>query len=645
MNDKGLSRRRFLGMGAAAGAGVLVGGAPALAAAQAGTGAAGSRQGQLQIFVNNVGYEPRGPKRIVIGGESGSGTLPFEVVDTTSGAVVHRGQATFVGPVERWAEDASPAVPKVYWTADLSALTTEGQYVVVVGGRNGADSVSYPFLVQADIYARKTLSPILHYFKGSRSSGQYAKRDSHLPVGQGGQTYVDVHGGWYDATGDFGIHFGQAFPNAPQFLTSTQVPLLAWVLFAAYGQLQRRQNGQLAVARAWLLDEAMYGADFLVRMHPKNGSFYSSINQPELDKPTPDGEYEPSNVRYLEAKQGQPVLVSFRLGGGSAVAALAAASTYKVSGDFDNRRYLATAVEAFQYLQQHNLALNRGTPDNILDESEALVAATELYRATREHRYMAAAQAAAGKLMGRLGSWHQYHGYWRAGADDRPFFNATSEGLPAVYLANYLDIASPHERQQATQVLRQAMQFALQITGEAANPFGYAKEFVQDGKGRRYINFFYPHDVTPSIQQGGWWQGENARIASLATAARLVSLQSTIAGDAADDFTRQLEQYATDQLNWICGLNPYASCMLNGVGLNNPEYYDADGTWQFLPHAGGINNGIAGVTARGQGIGYEPNYRFGGFQQSPDVWRHMEQWLPHSTWFLYATAIGPTFAS
>ncbi|HEU0276264.1 MAG TPA: glycoside hydrolase family 9 protein [Rhodanobacteraceae bacterium] len=630
-------------MSATAGAGMLVGGAPALAAVQAGTGAAESRRAQVRIFVNNVGYEPRGPKRIVIGGESGSGPLAFDVVDTSSGAVVHRGQATFVGAVERWAQDASPAVPKVYWAGDLSALATEGQYVVVVGSRAGtADSVSYPFLIQADIYARKTLSPILHYFKGSRSSGQYAKRDSHLPIGKGGTEFVDVHGGWYDAAGDFGIHFGQAFPHAQQFLTSTQVPLLAWVLFAAYGQLQRRRDGQLAVASAWMLDEAMYGADFLVRMHPKEGSFYSSIAQPELDKPTPDGEYEPYNVRYLEAEQGRPVLVSFRLGGGSAVAALAAASTYKVSGEYDNRRYLTTAVEAFRYLQQHNRTLNRGTPDNILDEAETLVAATELYKATGERQYAAVARTMAGKLMGRLGSWHQYHNYWRAGADDRPFFNATSEGLPAVYLANYLDIADPAERAQAVTVLRQAMQFALQITGEGANPFGYAREFVQDVKGKRYTNFFYPHDVTPSTQSGGWWQGENARIASLATAARLVSLQSMIAGDAADDFTRQLEQYATDQLNWICGLNPYASCMLNGVGLNNPEYYDADGTWQFLPQAGGINNGIAGVTASGRGIGYEPHYRSGGFQAVPDSWRHMEQSLPQSTWFLYAAAIGPT---
>ncbi len=643
MNDGHLSRREFLELGVAAGAGALAGGWPALAAGQPGQAAVPVGGGALQVFVNNVGYEAHGPKRIVIGGAAGSGALPFQVVDTSTGAVAQEGQAGFVGAVERWAQDASPRVPQVYWTGDISSLTKAGQYVVVVGAHDGlAAGVSYPFLVQADLYARKTLSPLLHYFKGSRSSGQYAKWDSHLPVGKGGQEYVDVHGGWYDATGDFGIHFGQAFPHAPQFLTSTQAPLLAWVLFAAYAQVQRRRDEQLAVIGNWLLDEAMYGADFLVRMHPQDGSFYSSIAQPEPERATVAGEYEPYNLRYLEAEHGRPVLVSFRLGGGSAVAALAAASTHKVSGEFDRHRYLATAVAAFQYLQQHNRGLNRGTPDNILDDSEALVAATELYKATGNQTYATVARTRAHSLMGRLGTWQQYHDYWRAGAGDHPFFNATSEGLPTVYLANYLDIAAPSERVAVTQVLRKAMAFALRITGEGANPFGYAREFVQDARGKRYTNFFYPHDVTPSIQQGGWWQGENARIASLATAARLVAQQSTIAGDAADDFTRQLERYATDQLNWICGLNPYASCMLNGVGLNNPEYYDVNATWQFLPQAGGINNGIAGLTASGKGISYEPGYRFGGFQHSADDWRHMEQWLPHSTWFLYAAILGPT---
>ncbi|MGH8235181.1 MAG: glycoside hydrolase family 9 protein, partial [Rhodanobacteraceae bacterium] len=383
-----------------------------------------------------------------------------------------------------------------------------------------------------------------------------------------------------------------------------------------------------------LLDEAMYGADFLVRMQPKGGSFYSSINQPELDHPVP--QYEPNQQRFLETENGAPALVSFRGGGGSAVAALAAASTCKVSGAYGNEQYLAAAIRAFRYMQENNRKLNQGTPDNILDDSEILLAATELYKATGKRPYADIARTRAHNLAGRLASWHQYHDYWRADSHDRPFFHPSNAGLPAVYLANYLDVAEPTERTELVQVLCKSLESELAITREVTNPFGYARQLVQDADGRRFTGFFFPHNVSPSIQEGGWWQGENARIASLATAARLVALRSD------RKLAAELERYATDQLNWICGSNPYASSMLNGAGLNNPAYYDADGTWQFLPRPGGINNGIAGLTVTGGGIQYEVNYRSDGFVADwAKDWRFMEQWLPHSTWFLYATSIGP----
>ena len=86
----------------------------------------------------------------------------------------------------------------------------------------------------------------------------------------------------------------------------------------------------------------MFGADFLVRMKAPNGSFYLSIDQNEtnyLAQP------EAPAQRWLDATETAagwvPTEVSFRMGGGTAIAALAAASTYKVSGAFTNAQYPA----------------------------------------------------------------------------------------------------------------------------------------------------------------------------------------------------------------------------------------------------------------------------------------------------------------
>lgn len=71
------------------------------------------------------------------------------------------------------------------------------------------------------------------------------------------------------------------------------------------------------------------------------------------------------------------------------------------------------------------------------------------------------------------------------------------------------------------------------------------------------------------------------RAATRYTATRLLALHSPA------EFAAELERHASDRLNWICGLNPYASCMLNGVGLNNPQYttWPAPGSSSRTPAA------------------------------------------------------------
>jgi hypothetical protein len=649
------SRRTVLRRSAAVAAGgtaaIALSGGPALAstATSSTAGSEVAKLGALQVFTNNIGYEASSLKRFVIGAgaKPTSSSLPYQIFDTASGKAVFSGKATFSGQVEQWAAQASPAVPAYYWSGDFSELTRKGQYVIVIpeaAGVPGLSGVSVPFLIESDLYEQHALSHVLHYFKGSRSSGQFDKADGHLPIGAAdGTEFVDVSGGWYDATGDFGIHFSQVFdgPAAP-YLITLSVPLTAWALFASYEALHARKDTEFTQLGNWTLDEAMYGADFLVRMKAPNGSFYFTISQNEtnnLQQP------EAPAQRWLSATKTdtgwEPNQVSFRMGGGTAIAALAAASTYKVSGAFTNAQYLATAEDAFAYLQANNLELNDGLPENILDDCEILLAATELTKATKKAEYRAIAKSRAHSLAGRLATWDGHRNYWSSDGAGRPFFHPSNAGLPVVSLLNYLKLAGGAERTALLKVVRESLAFELSTTKEVANPFGYARQLVEVADGDRFTTFFYPHNVSPASQAGGWFQGENARIASLAAAARMAA---TFFPD--DAFAVQLQSYADDQLNWICGLNPYASCMLNGSGTNNPAYYDALGTWQFLPQAGGINNGICGMTTDGLGIMYEPGSRADGFESDwNDDWRRMEQWLPHSTWFLYAAALGSGTAS
>jgi len=343
--------------------------------------------------------------------------------------------------------------------------------------------------------------------------------------------------------------------------------------------------------------------------------YQSSDKRPDMiEKANNDLEYE----------------VSYRSGGGIAIAALAMASTSPVSGEYSHADYLKTAEDAFAYIEKNNVRLVNDGKENIVDDYCALAAATDLFRATKKQIYKEAADRRAASLASRLTSDGQHQNYWRADDHDRPFFHASDAGFPVVTLLYYAEIADPATRAKILDVVKKSLAFELATTSEVANPFGYAREFVQDKNGARSTTFFFPHnsDAAP------WWQGENARLASLASAARLAALQ--FAGDR--DFTKQLNAYALNQLNWIVGLNPFDSSMLNGVGHNNPQYLFFD-SWEFTNAPGGISNGITSGFKDEEDIDFNLTYKQTG---ADNDWRWQEQWLPHASWYLLAVSTGMT---
>jgi hypothetical protein len=391
-----------------------------------------------------------------------------------------------------------------------------------------------------------------------------------------------------------------------------------------------------------MLAEAMFGADYLVRLKVPNGSFYRSVMNGGVDQVPEKRKIAGEMKRFgIESNPGQGAKemvesanndleyeVSYRSGGGIAIAALAMASTYPVSGDFANSDYLKAAEDAFEFLEKENLKLVNDGKENIVDDYCALAAATELYRATHKQQYKLVADKRAKSLMSRQITAGGYQNYWRADDAQRPFFHASDGGFPVVSLLYYAEIADPSTKQQVLETVKRSLQFELAITNEVNNPFGLSREYVQDKTGARRTSFFFPHnsDAAP------WWQGENARLASMATAAHLAA--RVFASDG--PFRRQLETYAGNQLNWILGLNPFDSCMLNGVGRNNPPYMYFD-SWEFTNAPGGISNGITSGFHDENDIDYLLPYRQTG---ADNDWRWGEQWLPHAAWYLLAVASG-----
>lgn len=571
------------------------------------------------ILTNHIGYNPIGLKNSVILGFENDNFNSFKLFYYYTETVVFEGKVTEHGPVHKWKNWH-------FWSFDFSNIQKEGKYYIE-SSSNGKTYRSVPFDIQEDILERHTISDIVYYFKSQRPVGLFAKADKNIPVLKYTDEekksteivkHVDASGGWADATGDYSkvqTHLSYSIYFNPQ-----QIPITAWSLFKSYEETERREKQGFTQFRKRMRDEAIYGADYFVNIKIPDGSFYRSVSCWGKKRPE-DRQIKPTN------KETGTYNTSYREGAGMAIACLAMASKFHIEGEYTHDVYLKTAEDAFEFLEKNNQQLSINGKENIIDDYCALIAATELYKATNKSIYKDAADKRAKSLMNRLVSNETYKNYWRADDKDRPFFHAADAGLPVISLLTYSSIVNNQVKSEVLSIVRKSLRHELEITNEVTNPFGYARQFVQHLDGKRQSGFFFSHNT----ETKPWWQGENARLGSMASAAKLAA--QFYKSDK--EFQEELRKYASNQINWILGLNPYDACMLEGAGRNNPQYLFY-GSYEYKSAPGGIVNGITAGLDDYEGIDFNKGYAHTG---KDDDWRWLEQWLPHAAWFLNAVSL------
>lgn len=553
------------------------------------------------IWTNHVGYEQTGPKVAVLRGQN---LGRFTVVDGG-------GQIRWCGDVESMSFDAWGDAG-TYFTADFSGLSVEGEYRVVAGGRT-----SEPFEIASHRLWDATVEAVVGYFRGARASDEDIwAADEAVPL-VGADRTADVRGGWYDASGDVSKYLSHL--SYANFMNPQQIPLVAWALAYVHDVAPRRleARGQVAAVE----EEALWGADYLTRVLDPEGYFYITVFDGWSGNP------EARQVCAFVGEGGTATgdyAAAYREGAGVAIAALARIGRWGQGGDFSADDYLAAAVRAFDHLAAVGPAYADDGQENVIDDYTALLAAAELYATTEDSRFLDAARSRSAALLARLSD----EGYFIADGGSRPFWHAADAGLPTVALARYIDI-EPEDGLRATARagIAKHLDYLRNVTQEVANPFGYPRQhFVSEGA--LQAGFFIPHDNETEY----WWQGENARLASLTAAA-------FIGGRALDPSDRQIlgidsaiARFGMRPLDWILGANPLDISFLNGYGRNNPADYVAAKP-QVDTHVGGISNGITGMEMNGTGIQW-----LNGDPESPwSDWRWVEQWLPHAAWYLIAT--------
>ena len=570
----------------------------------------------MQLLTNHLGYERYGAKQAVILAAPGLPATSAELIRCQDGHSLMQLPLKACGPVAQWHTGYS-------YSVDFTALSECGEYRIRIG-----ECQSQPFAVAEGLLMQQTFSDVLHYFKSQRCGGIFDRADQQVPLLNRNKT-VDASGGWYDASGDVSKYLSHL--SYSNYMNPQQIPMVVWNMLQSF-ELLEQEHTVADFTRQRLMEEALHGADFLRRMQSPRGYFYMTVFDKWSKSPA---------LRQICAYSTQAGLKSddfqagFRQGGGLAIAALAAAArllTGKCAAKLGladpgrEREYLKAAETGYWHLVEMNPCYLDDGSENIIDEYCALLAAVELFRATGKHRYQEETRSWACRLAGRQRSDHQQQHFWSANSNgSRPYFHAAEAGLPAISLMQYLAIETDKARRAVIrEILTKALRFELAITREVNNPFGYPRQYVKAVNGKKHSAFFIPHHN----ETGYWWQGENARLASLSAMAYMAQRYTTDSR-----LKTELKAYAQRLTDWLLGLNPFDISMLDGHGRNNPDYLPERG---FANAKGGICNGITSGFDNEQDIAFNPAPYHTDSLQS---WRWGEQWIPHAGWYLLAITL------
>ena len=491
------------------------------------------------IRVNQLGFRPYDVKTAVVFGRE---PLPaeFRVVSAGSGAVVLTRKTRAVNG--NWGQFTYHA------ELDFSALRREGKYVVEVGS---ARSVEFAigrtvngdfgdelldFMRQQRCGYNPYVDAVCHTFDGRTAYGP-------LPPG----TYVNASGGWHDAGDQLKYLLTASNATAQMLLAyklaadSPNEQLIFADRFNALGQ-----PGANGVAD--VLDEARWGLDWMLRLHPAKDQLYHQVADDRDHKgfrlpqnETVDYGWGAGSYRVVYFADGRPQGLKQFQSESNGVAnlagryAVAMALGYQIWKDDPRQRSLALKLlqagrevyelgRAHEGVQQGNSygAPYRYAETTWADDMEW--GAAELFRATHEVRYLRDAKRYA--LLAGSESWmgKQETGHYQFD----PFMNV---GHFRLY-----DLVEPRLKQQLAAFYREGIERA--VAQGQTNPYQIGVPFI--------------------------WCSNNLAVA-LATQG---ALYERMTGD------RRYRAFTAKQFDWLLGRNPWGISMFTGIPANGTYPHD-----------------------------------------------------------------------
>jgi endoglucanase len=214
------------------------------------------------IRINQLGYLPNAVKVAVFATKGREVPGEFSLINAYSEKVVYKAQAAPAGAYGPFAQTAR---------LDFSSIRLPAKYYLQCG------SARSPVFAISDTVYRGSADFVLRYMRQQRSGyNPFLKDSCHTLDGytvygpMPDNTFVDVSGGWHDAS-DY-LQYVTTSANATYHL------LAAYRDFPNVFSDKHLSNGlEGANKRADVLDEAKWGLDWLLKMHPRQDWMFNQL--------------------------------------------------------------------------------------------------------------------------------------------------------------------------------------------------------------------------------------------------------------------------------------------------------------------------------------------------------------------------------
>lgn len=478
------------------------------------------------IRINQVGY----------GTESRKEAVFCDLVGATEFSVMNAetNESVYTGTV--YGEKFTKTANEINSFGDFSEVKTAGRYYIVCG-----DTKSCEFEIGTTVYD-DMVAELVRMFYLQRCGCEVEDEvfgHAACHTGQaklyGTEEFVDVSGGWHDA-GDYGRYIVPAAKSVADLLY-------------AYEAMENPYNDVIGIPESGngipdLLDEVRYELEWMLKMQAENGGVYHKVSCASF-------------CGYImpEKETGQLIVTPVSTTATAdfcASMALAYEFYYDIDRDFADT-CLAAAEKAWAFLEanpelifKNPADITTGGYEDGSDKDERYWAAAQMYRATKEAKYLSALETMAAKT----------------GLD---WSTVGDYGNIAILTMEGVDKESSIYTKAYKAVMDQAVRFEQNTS---ANTYGTAN-----------VSFHWGSNMT--VSNGGV----------------ILGLAYELTGE------ENYLEAAQSNLDYLLGTNPLGLCFVTGQGTvspKSPHHRPSMAKNQAAPGmlVGGVNSGLEDPTAK-----------------------------------------------